>query len=158
MLQKTAPSIMQVKRSENDMVTGPSLKLVEAIPTVKRTKATATESLFEREWKQTSMKFIMIPISAPNNTVANSSSNGSTTIETMEALPASKAVAIPNDRAKTTSPTASSMATTINNSLVSGPLALYCLTTIKVAAGAVAAAMAPSTMALDKDRISGKIR
>ena len=104
------------------------------------------------------MKFIMIPISAPNNTVANSSSNGSITIEIMEALPASKAVAIPNDRAKTTSPTASSMATTINNSLVSGPLALYCLTTIKVAAGAVAAAMAPSTMALDKDRISGKIR
>ena len=51
MLQKTAPSIMQVKRSENDMVTGPSLKLVEAMPTVKRTKATATESLFEREWK-----------------------------------------------------------------------------------------------------------
>ena len=33
------------------------------------------------------------------------------------------------------------MATTISRSLVKGPSALYCLTTIRVAAGAVAAAM-----------------
>ncbi len=42
--------------------------------------------------------------------------------------------------------TASSIATTGNNVSTNGPLALYCLTTIKVAAGAVAEPIAPNTI------------
>ena len=65
--------------------------------------------------------------------------------------PVSMAVAIPKERENSTRPTASSMATTINKSLVIGPCALYCFTTISVAAGAVAAAIAPRVMAEDID-------
>ena len=39
-----------------------------------------------------------------------------------------------------------------------GPLALYCLTTIRVAAGAVAEAMAPSVMADAIEMISGRAK
>ena len=48
---------------------------------------------------------------------------------------------------KAISAAASSIATTGSRILVTGPCALYCRTTISVAAGAVAAAIAPSIMA-----------
>ena len=51
------------------------------------------------------------------------------------------ATAMPNAM----SAVASSMATTLSSVSVTGPLALYCLMTIMVAAGAVAAAIAPNT-------------
>ena len=57
--------------------------------------------------------------------------------------PCSSAFAMPKEAEKSTRPTASSMATTISSRRVRGPLALYCLTTIRVAAGAVAEAMEP---------------
>ena len=58
-------------------------------------------------------------------------------------VPPLNAWAIPKLIANMMSPTASSRATIGNNRSVTGPLALYCFTTIKVAAGAVAEAMAP---------------
>ena len=47
------------------------------------------------------------------------------------------------------------MATTISSSRVSGPSALYWRTTIRVAAGAVAAAMAPSVTAEGREISAG---
>ena len=50
------------------------------------------------------------------------------------------------------------MATTSSSNLVSGPSALYWRTTIRVAAGAVAAAMEPSVMAEDTEIKSGLMK
>ena len=72
--------------------------------------------------------------------------------------PCSSAFATPKEAEKRTRPTASSMATTISSRWVSGPLALYCLTTIRVAAGAVAAAIAPSVMAEAMEMMSGRMK
>ena len=65
---------------------------------------------------------------------------------------------MPKEAEKSTRPTASSMATTISSRWVRGPSALYCLTTIRVAAGAVAAAMEPSVMAEAIEMMSGRMR
>ena len=69
--------------------------------------------------------------------------------------PESKVFDIPNETAKTINPTASSNATTGKRMSVTGPFALYCLTTMRVAAGAVAEAIAPSTTAASKGNLSG---
>ena len=50
------------------------------------------------------------------------------------------------------------MATTIRRSRVMGPSALYCRTTISVAAGAVAAAMEPRVIAEETEMTSGRTR
>ncbi len=70
--------------------------------------------------------------------------------------PCSRAWATPKEAEKSTSPTASSMATTISSSRVRGPSARYWRTTIRVAAGAVAAAMAPRVMAEGIEIAAGK--
>ena len=57
-----------------------------------------------------------------------------------------------------TRPTASSRATTGSSTSVTGPLALYWRTTIRVAAGAVAAAIAPRVTATGIDSRSGMIK
>ena len=72
--------------------------------------------------------------------------------------PCSRALAMPKEAEKSTRPTASSMATTISSRRVRGPSALYCLTTIRVAAGAVAAAIAPSVMAEAMEMMSGRMK
>ena len=73
---------------------------------------------------------------------------------TRDNTPPLKAWATPKEMAKIISPTASSKATIGKSKSVTGPCALYCLTTIKVAAGAVAEAMAPKTRQADKDKTS----
>ena len=83
------------------------------------------------------------------------SRTGSKTIDNKSILPKLIDLAIPKLTANTTKPTASSIATTGNNISVTGPFALYCLTTINVAAGAVAVATAPNTIALVKLNLSG---
>ena len=60
--------------------------------------------------------------------------------------------AMPIATAKITSPTASSNATMGRSRLVTGPLALNWRTTIRVAAGAVAEAIAPRTIAAGRGR------
>ena len=72
--------------------------------------------------------------------------------------PFSSALATPNEMANTISPTTSSRATTGSRIFVSGPSALYCFTTISVAAGAVAVATAPSVIAADSGSLSGIIK
>src|SRR5699024_9803544 len=47
---------------------------------------------------------------------------------------------------------ASSIATTLKRVSVTGPFALYCLITITVAAGAVAAAIAPNIIAIERSK------
>ena len=51
MLQKTAPNIIQVSSSEKPKFTPPMFTLIEAIPTVNITKATATDRRLLLEWK-----------------------------------------------------------------------------------------------------------
>ena len=65
---------------------------------------------------------------------------------------------MPKEAEKSTRPTASSRATTISSRRVRGPSALYCLTTIRVAAGAVAAAIEPSVMAEAMEMMSGRMK
>ena len=67
-------------------------------------------------------------------------------------------MATPNETENNTRPTASSMATTINSNFVIGPSALYCFTTISVAAGAVAAAIAPRVIAEEREMREGAIK
>ena len=83
---------------------------------------------------------------------------GSTNTLMRSTRPCSSALAMPKDAEKSTRPTASSMATTIISRRVSGPSALYCLTTIRVAAGAVAAAIAPNVMADAIEMTSGRVQ
>ena len=83
------------------------------------------------------------------------SNNGPTIIDKILICPSTKAFATPNDIENNTKPTASSKATTGNNTFVTGPFALYCLTTIKVAAGAVAEAIAPIIIAAGSGNFSG---
>ncbi len=98
------------------------------------------------------------PAKKPRPQEAIISKSGSTSTVTILNEPVSNADAIPNETLNRTRPTASSIATTINKSLVRGPSALYCLTTIKVAAGAVAAAIAPRVIADESERILGAIK
>ena len=75
--------------------------------------------------------------------------------DTTSSFPPTIACAMPKETENTTRPTASSSATIGRSSSVTGPFALYCLTTISVAAGAVADAIAPSVIATGIGRISG---
>ena len=73
----------------------------------------------------------------------------------MSTDPLPSARATPKETAKRIRPTASSSATIGSSRSVSLPLALYWRTTISVAAGAVAAAMAPSVMAAGIESAAG---
>ena len=111
-----------------------------------------------REWKNCSTQYRTTPDTAPRARERTISITGSTSTVTTLTAPLSKATATPKEAEKRTRPTASSMATTIKRSLVMGPSALYCRTTISVAAGAVAAAMAPRVMAEETEMTSGRTR
>ena len=79
-------------------------------------------------------------------------------MDTISTEPLTNVFAIPKDTANTIKPTASSNATIGSNSLVKGPFALNCLTTMRVAAGAVAVAMAPNVRSCGTDNLSGIIK
>ena len=97
-------------------------------------------------------------IKNPNPIDNTTSINGSKIIDAILALPATKVLATPNEIENSTNPTASSNATTGRSVSVTGPFALYCLTTINVAAGAVAEAIAPKIIAEGKGNFSGIIK
>ena len=158
MLQNTVPVTIQTSKREKPTCTPPILNLFCEKPTVKRTKATARARRLLLEWKYLSSQLRAIPATAPIIADAPISMIGSTITEITLILPVSSADAIPKDTEKRIRPTASSIATTINKSFVKGPSALYCLTTISVAAGAVAAAMAPRVMAEERDIMCGKAK
>ena len=147
-LQNTVPSIIHTSNEENPICSAPiSIFIIESA-TVSSTKVTDTASRFEREWKNLSHKWNKSPIAAPSVSESTTSSKGFTNTEiTLIPSPEPIAFATPKETANKTSPTASSIATIGRRISVSGPFALYCFTTIRVAAGAVADAIAPSTIA-----------
>ena len=116
------------------------------------TKVTETARRFEREWKYLSVNVNNRPIINPRRSERTTSIIGSRITERIFIGPLAIDLATPNDIAKITSPTASSSATTGRRISVTGPFALYCLTTIRVAAGAVADAIAPSVIAAESGR------
>ena len=158
MLQKTVPVIMQTKSSEKPRCTGPMSNSSMDRPTVSRTKAMERLIRLEREWKYFSRALRAKPATAPRPRERRISQTGSTRTPIMSTWPFSRALAMPKETEKSTRPTASSMATTIRSRWVRGPSALYCLTTIRVAAGAVAAAMEPRVMAEAAEITSGRIK
>ena len=95
---------------------------------------------------------------APSSKEPAISISGLTRMETRSTVPLARAFAMPKETANTTRPTASSSATMGSKRSVRGPLALYCRTTISVAAGAVAAAMAPRVMAAGRVILSEKTK
>ena len=154
-LQNTVPSIMQTRSGENPMVSGPAGNSREESPTVRMTKAMVREVLFVLEWNRVSSQVRVMPASVPRSPEARILTRGPAAMERRSMFPRIMALAMPKETAKTIRPTASSRATMGSRRSVSLPFALYCRTTIRVAAGAVAVAMAPRVMAAGRDRRSG---
>ena len=163
-LQKTVPNIMLVRSEEKRISTSPMrqspFSARTAKDTVRKTKETARQSLLELDLKIFSARLSSPPSRPPINRDRRISSNGLITTEITSMLPPldCTAWAIPKETAKATSPIASSRATTGNSTSVTFPLALYCFTTIMVAAGAVAEAMAPKVKAAEIGSFSGMIK
>ena len=101
---------------------------------------------------------VTTPASTPRPKDSKISTTGSTSTVVMLTLPLSSAEATPKEAENSINPTASSMATTNNKSFVMGPSALYWRTTIRVAAGAVAEAIAPRVMAEETESSSGRMK
>ena len=158
-LQNTVPSIMQTRSGENPIFTPPpSSNSLDAIAIVMITKEIVRDRRLELEKNNFSRTVRSVPMIAPRiseNTISNS---GSMITETMSRVPPAIACAMPKETENTTSPTASSSATIGSRRSVTGPFALYCLTTINVDAGAVAEAIAPSVIATGKGSTSGPSR
>ena len=107
------------------------------------------------EWKKRSTNERPAPNIPPTTRDATISIIGSSTIESTLGSPANTAFAAPKHTANITRPIASSSATTGRSIVETGPFALYCLITISVAAGAVAAAIAPIISATGRFTTSG---
>ncbi|HCX62702.1 MAG TPA: hypothetical protein DHU59_09725 [Clostridiales bacterium] len=138
MLVNTAPIAMHTNNEDSPAIFD--------IPIHKKIIANAMVNLLPFPVYHAIINFNIIPIIAPNNIDPTISIIGSikvVNIETSPALPIDLANA--TDKPKHIKAIASSIATTGNKVFVTGPFALYCLTTINVAAGAVAAAIAPNT-------------
>ena len=111
-----------------------------------------------REKKYFSTRNSSQPATAPSPRDSAISTRGSTSTVSRLMDPLSRATATPKEAENRTRPTASSIATTSSSSLVSGPSALYWRTTISVAAGAVAAAIAPRVMAEEMEISAGLMK
>ena len=155
-LQKTVPSIMQVRSDEKPIVTGPTLKEIMLSAAVKNTSAIVMFSRFVFELNSFSNCVKRKPINAPSESDNTISMTGFSTIASTLTSPPAIVFEMPNNTAKTTRPTASSSATIGRRRLVSSPFALYCRTTMRVAAGAVAVAIAESVSTCGSVIASGK--
>ena len=158
-LQKMVPHIMHTSSGLKPMAT-PEEKVFSTFEKAvhRNTNATARLSRLERELKNFSTTLNSHPRAAPRARDATISMAGFTSTEMRFTEPEVRALAMPVDTAKTTRPTASSRATMGSSKLVRGPLALYWFTTIMVAAGAVAAPMAPRMMQVETGRLSPSSR
>ena len=148
------PSIMHTSSEEKPTCTGPTSNSAMEMATVSSTKPMVSDRRLELELNSRSSWVSTQPIAAPKHRDSAISTSGLTTMDTVSKLPLTMALAMPKDTANTTRPTASSRATTGSRMSVSLPLALYWRTTISVAAGAVAVAMAPRVMAAAMDSLS----
>ena len=153
-LQNTVPSIIHTRREEKDISISPRGILIEAKAIVSTTKPIERDKRLELEKNSFSSSVRSAPSTAPRIREQMISRMGLTMMAYMFNSPPFKACAIPKDTAKIISPTASSSATIGSRRSVTSPFALYCRTTIKVAAGAVAAAIAPSVMAAERGSVS----
>ena len=146
---------MHTRSVEKDTFTPPISKEIMDRATVSTTKAMVSESRLELEKKARSSMVNSQPRKQPSPREATISMSGSTMMPTKSVLPVTRELAMPKEMANTARPTASSKATTGSRMSVSLPFALYWRTTMSVAAGAVAVAMAPRTIVASRDSLSG---
>ena len=146
-LIKVAPQIIVDKSPEVEKLT-PSGKNVDQgrvlTPTHIKIAIIHIIILFALEAKKRKQKEMIRPHINPSTIEANIESKGQTARDKkLGVVPLAIALAMENNTSKTINATASSNATTGKRVLTTGPLALYCLMTIRVAAGAVAQLIAP---------------
>ena len=154
MLAKTAPVIMQVKREDKDSPIG---QFISDSPTPARTATIIRHSLFARDLKNLMQSASSAPKAAPTTRDKAISRRGVTTVLIkVNCSPTAKTFANATHIENTISPIASSNATTGRSVSVTMPRALYCFTTMSVAAGAVAVAIAPSRRIMGVSIWSGK--
>ena len=158
MLQNSVPSIMHTSSEEKPSFTSPISTLSRESATVRKTKPMVSDIRFVLEWNFASSFVSTKPANAPRSSEPAISMSGLTRIDTRLTTPEVSALAMPNETANTIRPTASSSATIGSSRSVSSPFALYWRTTISVAAGAVAEAIAPSVIAAGTERMSGRSR
>ena len=120
-------------------------------PTPAKTATTQSDMRFALDLNTFAANASAVPINPPMPSDAMISSKGMTrtSITLMVFVPSAKVFASSSDMANTIRPIASSNATTGRSVSVTIPRALYCLTTIRVAAGAVAVAIAPRHIAVE---------
>ena len=147
---------MHTSSEEKPSFTSPKCTSSIEMPTVRKTKPIVSDRRLVLEVNIVSSFVRIKPASAPSSSEQKISMQGLSRMDTRLTVPLTSARAMPNDTAKTIRPTASSSATIGSRRSVSSPLALYWRTTISVAAGAVAEAMAPSVMAAGSERMSGR--
>ena len=115
-----------------------------------KTTKTAQINLLVRDLKKAHIQEMKKPKAVPIKMERPISHRGFPSIaQTEKESPVAMVLAIWNKTAKSTKAEASSKATVGRSVSTTGPWALYCFTTIKVAAGAVAAAIAPKVRADD---------
>ena len=156
-LQNTVPSIIHTSNEEKPICTGPTSNFSIDKDTVINTNAIVIFKRFVLELNIFSSCVNNHPMIAPSKSEHTISINGFTRMEIKSIVPLTSVFAIPKDTANTINPTASSNATIGKRSWVNGPFALYCLTTISVAAGAVAVAIAPRVIVCATVNLSGII-
>ena len=124
-MQKVVPIIIHSNNDDIVIVIPPILKLYIEIATAIITAVTTTDILLLLDLKYFSANVSTVPTIAPipNDTII--SNKGSNIIVIKLYSPEETTFATPNEIAKTTSPTASSIATTGSKISVNFPFALY---------------------------------
>ena len=136
-LVSAAPIAMQYSREEKPQIS--------EIPTPRKIKAMISARRFPSFLKKRSGTVKSIPVMKPTTKAPPISITGERRASPKVISPPARALAMATQIPKYIRAVASSIATTESKVSVIGPLALYCLITMMVAAGAVAAAIAPST-------------
>ncbi len=140
-LTSIAPIAIQSSSGERPNI------VARALP--RNTKPVVIISRFESFLKKRSGTINKTPSRKPNSSEPRISPTGFATDRSSDVSPGCCimfTIAMANPKAIRA--TASSSATTLSSVSVTGPFALYCLTTIIVAAGAVADAIAPRSIAI----------
>ena len=156
---KIAPIIMH-ERSEENEKSSPNIfqpKVVASIdkPTTTKIEAIAKIIRFALDLKNLQPNVTINPKAAPKPKEMRISNSGTTMIPTNDkSLLEASDLEIENKTEKAIKATASSKATTGIRVSTTGPLALYCLITISVAAGAVAHAIAPRVKIIETGKVS----
>ena len=144
-LTSIAPIIIDDNKAEIE-ISAPirSLKFIKDKPTQMNIEAIHMMIRLDLDLNNLQPRETSRPSNPPTRILLKIETNGQTNkSKTLGFAPFAIAFEIENKIEKAINATASSKATTGSNVLTTGPSALYCLITIKVAAGAVAHAIAP---------------